>query len=252
MIEIRNLTAGYGKTPVLRDLSLSLDEGKIYALIGPSGCGKSTLLKVLCGIRPYEGGEILIGGQPWRNSNATVGYVPQNYGLLDWKTVGQNIFLPLELAGKKVSGKAMSGKGADALPKGAWEIIESLGLGELLHRYPAEISGGQKQRTALARAFVSRPQILLMDEPFSALDAFTSVTSQRLFLSIWERFRVTTLFITHNTHEAAAVGQHVLLMDKHSRTIVGHLENTAFGREDEAASLGMALAISKQFAGVVE
>ena len=240
MIEIRSLTAGYGKTPVLRDFSLTLEEGKIYALIGPSGCGKSTLLKVLCGIRPCAGGEILLAGQPWKNSDITVGYVPQNYGLLDWKTVEQNIFLPLVLARR----------GSSARPKDAMEVVEALGLGDLLRRYPAQISGGQKQRVALARAFICHPQILLMDEPFSALDAFTSVASQQLFLSIWKRFRVTTLFITHNTHEAAAVGQHILLMDQ-SHAISGRLENTAFGSADEAASLHMALAISKQFSGMV-
>ena len=250
MIRIDNLTAGYDGKPVLRDFSLSLEEGKIYALIGPSGCGKTTLLQVLCGIREPERGAISFRERAWKEADVTVGYVPQNYGLLDWKTVEQNIYLPLALGrGKEKGSFGVSRSHAGPTPL---SIIEALGLRDLLGRYPSEISGGQKQRVALARAFLCYPQVLLMDEPFSALDAFTSVASQRLFLSMWAQYRVTTLFITHNIHEAAAVGQHILLMDKDSHNIVEHFENTSFGQGDAAASAKMALEIGERFSGVVE
>lgn len=217
MIQIDTLSAGYNSDIILNNLSLSLEKGTIYALIGPSGCGKSTLLKILCGIHHNFTGTIQVDGTPWHQATVAIGYVPQHYGLLDWKTVKENLFLPLHVGKRRGTSSSV-----------AAEVIETLGIGELMHRYPKEISGGQKQRVALARAFIMQPDILLMDEPFSALDALTSQASQALFLSLWEKWKTTTLFITHNMREALAVGQQVLIMGKKTHTITAHFPNPCF------------------------
>lgn len=195
---------------MLCNLSLTLREGCIYALTGPSGCGKSTLLKVLCGIlKPFSGsvqyGHVRHGEAPH------IGYVPQQYGLLTWKTVWQNILLPMSLRRQGWR------KPQPTVFEWVNEVIGQLGLADLLNAYPHQLSGGQRQRVALARAFVSSPGLqppglLLMDEPFSALDAFTSASCQQLFLRLWAKRRVTTLFITHAIHEAVRLGQEILVM----------------------------------------
>lgn len=153
-----------------------------------------------------------------------IGYVPQQYGLLEWKTIKDNIFLPLALKGESVDKNETN------------DILESLEIADLLKYYPKELSGGQKQRVALARALVSHPDLLLMDEPFSALDAFTSQTSQKLFLKLWTKYKVTTLFITHNIHEAVALGQHILIMNKKSGNIIETISNTSFGSKTNDAT----------------
>lgn len=237
LLSIKKLSAGYGTSRVLKDFSLDLEQGEIYALIGPSGCGKSTLLKVLCGILPPCDGVIEYRGKAiCGEKRISIGYVPQSYGLLAWKTVRANIFLPLQV-----------GRGSrSAEPEYSAEIIAELGLDELMERYPSELSGGQKQRVALARAFISQPDLLLMDEPFSALDAFTSEASQALFMDIWKKRRITTLFITHSMVEAAALGTRVLLMDPATRRIGASHENSAiYG--SEAEKLSMAASLKERF-----
>jgi NitT/TauT family transport system ATP-binding protein len=217
MLRIENLEIKYGNTVALSDFSLSIKKGEIYSLIGPSGCGKSTLLKVLCGIIRDYNGQITFNDKAFSPKDVAIGYVPQQYGLLDWKTVKDNIFLPYKLdPGKKMRETEVS------------EIISSLEIEDLTGRYPSQLSGGQKQRVALARAFISRPDILLMDEPFSSLDTFTSETSQRLFLRLWEKYKVTTLFITHNIHEAVSIGEHIVVMSKSPGKIIYQVENPLF------------------------
>lgn len=208
MISISRLNVSYGKTTVLQDFSLDMDAGEIYALVGPSGCGKSTLLRALCGIvKPdsgkieYKGERLQLKKQGSAEHRLAIGYVPQHYGLLDWKTVKNNILLPLQLdKTKKCSAEELA------------EVAATLGLETLLDRFPIELSGGQRQRVALARAFISQPDLLLLDEAFSALDAFTAEACQDLFLRLWHKRKITTLFITHNIHEAVAMGRKILLM----------------------------------------
>ncbi|NDW09569.1 ABC transporter ATP-binding protein [Dysgonomonas sp. 520] len=209
MISIQNLTVKYAQKTVLKDFSLDMNRGEIYALIGPSGSGKSTLLKALCGILKGESGRIIYNS----GEDLSIGYVPQLYGLLDWKNVKDNIYLPLKLKDREKNEKEIS------------DILHSLEIEDILNRYPKELSGGQRQRVALARAFILQPDLLLMDEPFSALDAFTSQVSQKLFLKLWSRYKVTTLFITHNIQEAVNLGQHILIMSKLSGKIVENITN---------------------------
>lgn len=222
MLSIEHLFVNYGQTKVLKDFSLRICEGEIYSLIGPSGCGKSTLLKVLCGIQKEYKGNIFYKGSTINHKLLYIGYVPQQYGLLDWIKVKDNIFL---------SSKLDKSKGINE--NEAKDIIQSLEIEDLLNRYPRQLSGGQKQRVALARAFVARPQLLLMDEPFSSLDTFTSKASQKLFLRLWKKYKVTTLFITHNIHEAVSIGKHIILMSKTPGQIIEQIENPLFEIENE-------------------
>ncbi|MDR3059565.1 MAG: ABC transporter ATP-binding protein [Prevotella sp.] len=217
MLSIENLEVKYRNTIALSDFSLTIKKGEIYSLIGPSGCGKSTLLKVLCGIIKHYGGQITFDNKAFSTKNIAIGYVPQHYGLLEWKTVKENIFLPYRLNAAKIVNEAEVS-----------EIINSLEIDDLQDRYPSQLSGGQKQRVALARAFISKPDILLMDEPFSSLDTFTSEASQRLFLRLWEKYKVTTLFITHNIHEAVSIGEHIVVMSKSPGKIIHQVENPLF------------------------
>jgi NitT/TauT family transport system ATP-binding protein len=217
MLSIENLEVKYENTVALSNFSLAVKRGEIYSLIGPSGCGKSTLLKVLCGIIKNHKGRMAFNDKVFSPKDVTIGYVPQQYGLLEWKTVQDNIFLPYKLnPDKKLNELEVS------------EVIASLEIEDLRCRYPSQLSGGQKQRVALARAFISQPDILLMDEPFSSLDTFTSEASQRLFLRLWEKYKVTTLFITHNIHEAVSIGEHIIVMSKSPGKIIHQIENPLF------------------------
>ena len=236
MISINHLFANYGKTEVLNDFSLNLVQGKSYALIGPSGCGKSTLMKILCGIHKDFKGEILYNETSFFKEKVSIGYVPQNFGLLDWKTVKENIYIPLKLNNNDNNNKTDQ-----------QEIIHTLEIENLLNRYPLELSGGQRQRVALARAFISQPDVLLMDEPFSSLDSFTSARSQKLYLQLWKKFNITTLFITHNVLEATSICKHILMMDKHSGKIMAQIENTAFESNDYAEKVNMSSRVMKLF-----
>ena len=195
LVRIDNLSVNYtskrGHVEALRNLTLNLSEGEIYAVIGPSGCGKSTLLHVLGGIITNYSGEVWINGQKPNPQKQSIGLIPQNYGLLPWKRVKDNIFLSARM--KHIPEDTSYNE----------EIIRTLELTELLERYPNELSGGQRQRV-----------LLLMDEPFSALDMLTAEKCRKLFLEIWKRNKVTTLFITHNVEEAVQMGKHIIILSK--------------------------------------
>ncbi|MDR2804188.1 MAG: ABC transporter ATP-binding protein [Dysgonamonadaceae bacterium] len=200
-LSIQHLTVGYEKTEAIRRLNFSVEKGNICCLIGPSGCGKSTLLKTICGILQPQEGKILLENATIDPTKQTIGYIPQHFGLLDWLTVKDNLFL-----GKKIR-KIPSSPDDE-------QIIHQLEIGQLLNRYPKELSGGQQQRVALARAWMLQPQLLLMDEPFSSLDSFTADRSIDLFLQLWEKQKITTLFVTHNLREAVRIGQSIVLLSE--------------------------------------
>lgn len=203
MLEINNLSASYENLPVLKNINLQVAEGEICTIVGPSGSGKSTLLKAVAGLINEYSGEILFGGKPVNTQNQTIGYIPQNYGLLPWKTVEQNIILALKIKNLPLIRNGISV---------ADETLRHVGLFEHKNKFPNALSGGQKQRIAIARAFVLQSDILLMDEPFSALDSITKEQMQQFFLDIWESQKATTLFITHDIEEAVFLGKKVVIM----------------------------------------
>ena len=214
-LSLRNVSVHLNKQLVLQDISFDLHEGEILTVVGPSGSGKSTLLNILAGIIKHTTGEILFKNEPI--TKLVRGYIPQNLGLLPWKKVKENIFLANKI-----------NKHIEIAKDEAFEIINELGIQDFLNRYPSELSGGQQQRVALARLFVSQPEILLMDEPFSALDTFTAEISRSLFLEIWKKRKITTIFTTHNLLEAVKLGKHILILSKLPGRVLHIINNPLF------------------------
>ena len=186
----------------LADISLCVERGTVLALIGASGCGKSTLLRVVAGLVRPTAGTLHADGAPVDPRVLRIGFLPQNYGLLAWKTVRENILLGAEIKGEW-----------DEKRKAIFdELVADLGLKDLLTRYPYELSGGQQQRVGLARVFLLAPDLLLMDEPFSALDAITREFMQEVFLSLRKKYAVTTMLVTHYVEEALALAGRIAVM----------------------------------------
>lgn len=223
MIEIKELTVKFqnngSEVLVLDKINLEIEDGEIYTIIGPSGCGKSTLLNVLAGVQKKYEGKVSIQGSTINPKIHNIGMVFQNYGLLPWKTVYENSTLGLKIKGDKSYKKNQY----------ANYILEELGLSDLVKRYPRALSGGQAQRVAIARAFINKPELLLMDEPFSALDAITREEMQELFLKIWKEHRVTTIFITHSVDEALYLGKRIIVLSNSPGRIYRIIENDVFG-----------------------
>lgn len=217
VVQINHLSVTYpGKREsleVIHDLSIELESGGIYCIIGPSGCGKSTLLKVLGGIIKDYAGEITINGRNPDPRFHSIGLVPQNYGLLPWKRVKENISLATRLRNIPVDKEYNE------------EIVRTLGLEDILSCFPGELSGGQQQRVALARSFIQKPDLLLMDEPFSALDTLTAEKCRNLFLEVWKKHKVTTLFVTHNLEEAVRLGKKIILFATLPGRIIQIIDN---------------------------
>lgn len=225
MIELKKLSVVYrsahDRYTALQDIDLLLPAGSTCAVIGPSGSGKSTLLKVVAGIITDYSGEALINGAPISPSKQCLGFMPQNYGLLPWKSVEENILLGLRIRQRQ-----------DKPDKSAVRyVMRQLGLEGLEKRYPGELSGGQQQRVSLARTFLLQPDVLLMDEPFSALDAITREEIQDLFLKIWKKQHTTTLLVTHYVEEAVYLGQKIIVMSTRPGKISRVIENPLFGQD---------------------
>src|SRR5213082_2291707 len=192
------------RRPVLAldDVSLAVDEREFLALLGPSGCGKSTLLYLVGGFLPVEEGTIQVEGRPVDGPGPDRGIVFQHFALFPWKTVIQNVLYGLE---KK-------GLSRDERLRVAHEFIELVGLAGFEGSYPSQLSGGMKQRAAIARTLAVDPRILLMDEPFGALDAQTRSLMQDELLRIWQRSRKTVIFVTHDVHEAVFLAERIAVM----------------------------------------
>ena len=223
MLDFKEVSFAYphrsSAVQAVEGITFGVEEGTLTALTGPSGCGKSTLLRLASGLLSPDKGEVLLEGKAPDPKAVSIGFLSQQYGLLDWETVRQNILLPYTIRQTKPAPGALE------------EIAETLSIAELLGRYPHELSGGQRQRVALARVFLQTPRLLLLDEPFAALDILTAEKSRALFREIWDRHRVTTLLVTHNPQEAVTLASRVLLM---SGTAPGHLKDD-FRHPDEAA-----------------
>lgn len=188
--------------PAIRDISFEIKSGEFAAVVGPSGCGKSTLLNLISGLLKPTQGRLLVKGEPVTGVRHDVGYMPARDALLPWRTVQKNVEFPLELQ-HELSAKERRER--------ARELLASVGLAGFESYYPHAISQGMRQRTAIARTFATNPDILLMDEPFSALDAQTRVHVQDLFLSMWEEQHHTVVLITHDVVEAVALADKVVV-----------------------------------------
>lgn len=206
-IEARSLTLTFtpkNRDPVtaLQGFDLEVSKGEFLSLVGPSGCGKSTFLNIVLGLIKPDTGELRLNGTPIRGPGQERAMVFQEFGLLPWRTVAANVELGLELKGVSASQRADRAKG----------LIKLVGLEGFERHYPHELSGGMKQRVGLARALATEPEVLLMDEPFAALDAQTRDLMQAELLQIWERTQKTVLFVTHSIEEAAYLSDRVIVM----------------------------------------
>jgi NitT/TauT family transport system ATP-binding protein len=186
----------------LKDFDLVVQRGEFVSIVGPSGCGKSTFLNIVLGLIRPDAGEVRLNGREVTGPGQERAMVFQEFGLLPWRTVQANVELGLELKGVPAAERR----------KRATELIQLVGLAGFERHYPHELSGGMKQRVGLARALATDPEVLLMDEPFAALDAQTRDLMQAELLQIWERTRKTVLFVTHSIEEAAYLSDRVIVM----------------------------------------
>jgi len=196
-----------GETVALKDVNLEIKKGEFVSLVGPSGCGKTTLLRVIADLTKATSGSVYISGLTPREArlDKRFGIVFQNPVLMDWRTIRRNVCLPLELL--KIPKKERT--------KTVTEMLDLVGLQEFGHHYPRELSGGMQQRVGIARALAIDPKILLMDEPFSALDEFTKEKLHEDLLRIWRQTNKTIIFVTHNIQEAVFLSDRVVVFSPH-------------------------------------
>ena len=190
---------------IIRQLSFSLEPGSFHCVVGVSGCGKSTILRMTCGLLKPKSGRILVNGAPVESQSHYCGYMPQRDLLLPWRTVWENLALPLEIRG---------GHSKAERRELAEEALRDVGLTGCADKLPGELSGGMRQRAAFARTMLAGSDLLLLDEPFSALDFLTRVSMQEWLLEQWERHRKTILFITHDVEEAVFLSDSVLAVEE--------------------------------------
>lgn len=205
-VSVEGISMTFGKkgqaTQVLDSINFQIKPGEFVCLLGPSGCGKSTLLNIIAGFIKPSAGYVMIDQNQVTKPGADRGFVFQQYSLLPWKTTFQNVELGLKIKGMpKAEREDMVG-----------EYLNLVGLGKHRNAYPAQLSGGMKQRASIVRALVNSPSVLLMDEPFAALDAQTRHMMQELLLNIWETLKTTVVFVTHDIEEAVLLGDRIFVM----------------------------------------
>lgn len=186
----------------LRDININIKKNDFICIVGPSGCGKSTLLRIVAGLDKSSKGKVFYKGAEMTRPTKEVGFVFQNYSLLPWKTVLDNIALGLEF--RKIDKRQRRNQ--------AMDFLKLIGLEKFEKAYPYELSGGMQQRVAIARALANDPDVLLMDEPFGALDAYTRIVLQRELLNIWEKNKKTIIFVTHSVDEAVFLADKIVFM----------------------------------------
>jgi len=233
MIEVRNLTFEYATNqPVFCDFDWSVSKGESWTILGPSGCGKSTLLSLVAGLRQPLNGEIQVDGKILTRPRPQTGLIIQDYGLLPWATVRDNVRLGLDI--RRFYGPDGKHAPQDVKVKendiSFW--LDRLGLYEQADKFPGQLSGGQRQRCAIARTLVLQPDVLLMDEPFSSLDAPTREGLQNLMIELWQQHHLTMITVTHLIEEAAILGQKILLLTTPPNLTANVIENKSFGFSD--------------------
>ncbi|EPR8402067.1 TPA: taurine ABC transporter ATP-binding subunit [Klebsiella variicola] len=213
MLQISHLSADYGGKPALADINLTLESGELLVVLGPSGCGKTTLLNLIAGFVPYQYGSITLEGQRVTGPGAERGVVFQNEGLLPWRNVQDNVALGLQLAGVDKAQRRQA----------AAQMLKKVGLEGAEKRFIWQLSGGQRQRVGIARALAANPQLLLLDEPFGALDAFTREQMQTLLLKLWHETGKQVLLITHDIEEAIFMATELVLLSPGPGRVVERL-----------------------------
>jgi NitT/TauT family transport system ATP-binding protein len=213
MLELRGVQKRYGNgTLALQEMSVSIGEHEFVSFLGPSGCGKSTALKMIAGLSPLSAGEIRWtsgGGDP----SDDIGFVFQEPTLMPWATVFDNVWLPLRLKGVA---RAQARERVEA-------VLATVGLSQFANVYPRELSGGMKMRVSIARALITRPRLLLMDEPFAALDEMTRFKLNNDTLALWQAAKFTTLFVTHSVYEAVYLSTRIVVMAARPGRVVAEI-----------------------------
>jgi NitT/TauT family transport system ATP-binding protein len=211
--------------PVICNLSLQIFKGETLAILGPSGCGKSTLINTLSGVIDSHSGNISFSKDKIESKldckKHRIGIIPQKSALLPWKTIEANSILPLNIRKEKISSdKKIAING----------IYEALGIKDILKKYPTQISGGQAKRASIAQAFIQNPDLLLMDEPFSSLDAINREEAWELFLKIWKKSKPITILVTHSIEEALYLGTRIIVMGVHMGEVKYESDNPFFAK----------------------
>jgi NitT/TauT family transport system ATP-binding protein len=194
----------------VRAVNFSVQEGEFVSLLGPSGCGKSTLLMLVGGLETPSGGSIQLAGTPVTGPRSETGIIFQDPTLLPWKSALDNVLFPIDMMRRPRA----------AYVSRAHDLLQMMGLREAMGKKPWQLSGGMRQRVSICRALIADPKIMLMDEPFSALDAITRDELNVLMLDLWERYRKTALFVTHSIREAALLSDRVLVMGGRPASII--------------------------------
>ena len=230
-LSVRDIQKSYsavrgGETLALQRVSLDLEKGDFVAILGPSGCGKSTLLQIVAGLIPPSAGQVLLDGAPVTKPPREIVYLFQQYAksLLPWRTVRQNVALAFE---------ARAGIDKRAALAGCDHYLDMVGLASFGDHFPWQLSGGMQQRVAIARALAAQPKVLLLDEPFSAVDALTRMELQSLILDIWAKSGLTILLITHDVDEAVFLADRIAVLSNRPSTIE-RIESTQLPRPREA------------------
>lgn len=223
-IKLTDVTKTFDDKLILDRINLPFAKDTFTSIVGPSGCGKSTLLRIVAGLTSVTDGQVDILGSSGKSGNKNFSFVFQDSTLLPWRTVLKNVELPLET--KRVDKKTRTER--------AKEALKMVGLGHVFDHYPRQLSGGMKMRVSIARALVSEPEILLMDEPFAALDDLTRQKLQEELLEIWKKKKMTVLFVTHNVFEAVFLSQQIVVMKANPGQIAEIVHIEAKGERDES------------------
>lgn len=215
-VKVQNMTKRFGDLLVLDDISFDVKKGEFLCIVGPTGCGKTTFLNCITKLYEPSAGEILIGGEPVNLKKHNIAYIFQEYSTMPWLTVEQNVAFGLEI------------KGIDkaTIKKEVAEVLEIVGLTAYRDYYPVELSTSMVQRVVIARAFATKPELLLMDEPYGQLDVELRFKLEDELIRLWKRTGTTVIFITHNIEEAVYLSENILVLTNKPTSIKKKLENT--------------------------
>ncbi|WP_227678483.1 ABC transporter ATP-binding protein [Psychrobacter vallis] len=206
VLKVDNLTQSFdqggSRKVILKEVSLQIHEREFVCVIGPSGCGKSTLGRIIAGLDAYPSGEVIVDNERVKGPSASRGMVFQGYTLFPWKTVKENVMF----------GPIMEGRSKSNAERSAREWLDIVGLTKYENHYPHQLSGGMKQRVAIARALINEPKVLIMDEPFGALDPYTRQKMQKHLLDLWRNIDITIVFITHDMDEAVLLSDRIVVL----------------------------------------